>query len=50
MAKAWEVFSEGEIQIVGGSGKYKDLRGSGTYKGRTTPKESIVNWEVTIEN
>jgi hypothetical protein len=47
---SWEVSSDGEIQIVGGTGKFKDLRGSGTYKGKTTPKGSQVNWEVTIEN
>jgi len=36
--------------VVGGTGKFKDMRGSGTYKGKTTPKGSQVNWEVTIEN
>jgi hypothetical protein len=47
---SWEVVSEGEIQIVGGTGKFKDMRGSGTYKGKSTPKGSQVTWEVTIEN
>jgi len=47
---SWEVLSEGEIQIIGGTGKFKDLRGGGTYKGKATPKGSLVNWEVTIEN
>jgi hypothetical protein len=38
------------IQVTGGTGKFKDLRGSGVYKGKTTQKGSQVNWEVVIEN
>lgn len=45
----WEVSSEGKMQIAGGTGAYKDTKGSGKYKGKTTPKTSVVTWEGTIE-
>ncbi len=46
---AWEVSSEGKIQITGGTGKFKDMKGSGRYTGKTTAKGSAVNWEVRVE-
>jgi hypothetical protein len=34
---AWEVTYQGTQSYVGGTGRYKDIRGPGTYKGRITP-------------
>jgi hypothetical protein len=46
---AWEVSSEGDIHVIGGTGKFKDMKGNGKYKGKTNPKGSSVNWEATME-
>lgn len=46
---AWEVSSEGEIQFIGGTGAFKNVKGNGKYKGKSSAKGSIVNWEATLE-
>ena len=33
---SWEIVYEGTYQYVGGSGKYKNIKGGGTYKGRSS--------------
>ena len=45
----WEVSSEGKLQFTGGTGKFKNIKGTGNYKGKTTEKGLIVSWEATIE-
>ena len=47
--KDWEVSSEGKLQITGGTGKFKDAKGTGSYTGKATAKGSVVNWEVDAE-
>ena len=46
---AWEVTYEGTQSYVGGTGRYKDIKGSGTYKGRVTPDsfQEENKWNVT---
>jgi len=34
----WEVHYEGKFKFIGGTGKFKNLKGGGTYKGHITPK------------
>jgi hypothetical protein len=34
---AWEVNYEGKFEFVGGTGRFKNLKGQGTYRGRITP-------------
>lgn len=36
---AWETNYEGEYQYTGGTGKFKNIKGGGAYKGRITAKE-----------
>ena len=35
---AWESTYEGKYQYTGGTGKFKNIKGSGTYKGKVTPE------------
>lgn len=46
---AWEVDAEGKWQCTGGTGKFKSLKGSGTYKGKSTSKGSTYDWEGEVE-
>jgi len=34
---AWEVVYEGTFEYISGTGKYKNIKGQGTYRGRMTP-------------
>lgn len=36
---SWASTWEGTYRYVGGTGKYKNIKGGGTYKGRASPKE-----------
>jgi hypothetical protein len=36
---AWASTWEGTYRYLGGTGKYKNIKGAGTYKGRASPKE-----------
>lgn len=36
---SWAVNWEGTYKYLGGSGRYRDIRGAGTYSGRSTPAE-----------
>lgn len=35
---AWEVTYSGKFDVVGGTGKYKNAKGKGTYRGKVTPE------------
>jgi hypothetical protein len=43
-----DVSGSGTWQITGGTGRYQDARGSGTYKGRLTPQGFVYEWEGEI--
>jgi hypothetical protein len=36
---SWEGTWEGKFQFTGGTGKFKNIKGGGAYKGKATPKE-----------
>jgi hypothetical protein len=35
---AWEVNYDGQYEFVGGTGRFKNLKGQGTYRGHITPE------------
>jgi hypothetical protein len=44
----WEVPFEGKFRWTGGTGKFKTLKGVGTYRGKGTPEEGFVSyWEMS---
>jgi hypothetical protein len=45
---AWEVFYEGKFQFIGGTGKYKSLKGQGTYRGHITPEGLTEDDEAEV--
>jgi hypothetical protein len=44
-----EVSFEGTIQLKGGTGKFRGVKGAGKYQGKATASGSMVNWQVTLE-
>jgi hypothetical protein len=46
---SWETTWEGTFKIIGGTGKFKNDKGSGTYRGKATAQESINEWEAEAE-
>jgi len=43
-----DVSGDGTWQITGGTGRYLDARGGGTYKGRLTPEGFVYEWDGEI--
>jgi len=43
-----DVNNEGTWQLTGGTGRYQDARGGGTYKGRLTPQGYVYEWEGDV--
>ena len=41
----WESESESKFQFIGGTGKYNQIKGGGTCKGKRTPKEDSAKCE-----
>lgn len=41
----WELESESSFQFIGGNGKYVDIKGGGTCRGKRTPKEDLAKCE-----
>jgi hypothetical protein len=46
---AWETTFEGKFEWIGGTGKYKNIKGGGTYKGRATAEGASFEWEMEVE-
>ncbi len=46
---AWETALEGTFQWTGGSGKFSNIKGGGTYGGRGTPEEVTESWDGEVE-
>jgi hypothetical protein len=46
---SWETTWEGTWKSCGGTGKYKNYKGGGTYRGKATAQESINEWEGETE-
>jgi hypothetical protein len=47
--RSWETTFEGTWKWTSGTGKFKNIKGSGTYKGKATPEGVISNWEGEVE-
>ena len=46
---AWEEISAGKWQVIGGTGKFKNIKGSGTYKGKRTAEGGTTEFEGEVE-
>jgi len=46
---SWEATWEGTWKFVGGTGKFKNIKGGGTYKGKATPTGGTTTWEGEVE-
>jgi hypothetical protein len=46
---SWEATYEGTWKWTSGTGKFKNLKGNGTYKGKASPEGGIANWEGEVE-
>ena len=46
---AWEVNYQGTMEFKGGTGKYKDAKGKGTYKGKVTADSLVETGEGELE-
>ena len=47
---SWETTTwEGTIKVIGGTGKCKNIKGSGTYRGKATAEGASTEWEVEME-
>jgi hypothetical protein len=46
---AWEQPFDGKFEWTGGSGKFKNIKGTGTYKGVLKPDAVAYDWEADVE-
>ena len=46
---SWETTWEGTWKVTGGTGKFKNIKGEGTYRGKATVQEAITEWEGEVE-
>jgi len=46
---SWETTWEGTWKSLGGTGKFKNTKGSGTYRGKATAQEAFSEWEGEME-
>jgi hypothetical protein len=46
---SWEATFEGTWKWTNGTGKFKNIKGNGTYKGKASPEGGISNWEGEVE-
>ena len=46
---AWEMNYEGKVQYTGGTGKFKNIKGGGVYKGTATAKGGTEEGEMEVE-
>ena len=46
---SWERTWEGTYQTNGGTGKFKNAKGSGTYRGKATAEGASTDWEGEME-
>ena len=40
---------EGTYKVIGGTGKFKNAKGSGTYRGKATAEGASTDWESEVE-
>ena len=46
---SWETTAEGTWKSLGGTGKFKNTKGSGTYRVKATAQEAFSEWEGEVE-
>ena len=46
---SWERTWEGTYKITGGTGKFKNIKGSGTYRGKVTAEGAFTEFEGEVE-
>jgi hypothetical protein len=47
---SWETTTwEGTYKVTGGTGKFKNIKGSGTYRGKATAEGASTDWEGETE-
>jgi len=46
---SWEANLEGRTWLIGGTGRFRGITGSGTYKGKATPAGVTYEWEAEYE-
>ena len=47
---SWETTTwEGTFKVTGGTGKFKNIKGSGTYRGKATAEGESTDWEGEVE-
>jgi len=44
-----ELTIEGKALSTGGTGKFKNIKGTGVYKGKANAMGSIINWQMAVE-
>jgi hypothetical protein len=48
-ADGWETTWEGTWKVIGGTGKFKNIKGGGTYRGKATAEGASSDWEGEVE-
>jgi hypothetical protein len=46
---SWETTWEGTYQSIGGTGKFKNIKGGGGYRGKATAEGASTEWEGEVE-
>jgi hypothetical protein len=46
---SWETTWEVTWKAIGGTGKFKNIKGSGTARGKATAQEAFTEWEGEVE-
>jgi hypothetical protein len=46
---SWEATWEGTFKVTGGTGKFKNTKGAGTYRGKATAQGASTEWEGEVE-
>ena len=46
---SWETTWEGTWKSLGGTGKFKNIKGGGTYRGKATAEGASTEWEGEVE-
>jgi hypothetical protein len=46
---SFETTWEGTWKVTGGTGKFKNIKGSGTYRGKATAQGASTEWEGEVE-
>jgi hypothetical protein len=46
---SWEATWEGTSKVTGGTGKFKNIKGGGTYRGKATAEGASTEFELEVE-